>query len=377
MAIERRLAAWVEAGLIDAATADRIRAHERAHARPVVALAVAGLGLFALALGLMLIVAANWDRIPPALKLGTHLALLAAALVAAGWSLHHGRRLAAEGALFVAAALVLAGIALQAQVYQLTGPVWEALLLWLALAGPMLLVAGRTRLTGTLFAAIALIGPAAAAIDTVDRGGFWRLAQGAAMAVPILLIALGAGATRLAAGFRKALLDAGIASSLAAASIAHFAWASTITTAQALDNTLRFLLPVLAAGLAATHLHRHESGLPRALLLPLLVAPLAAAALALAVPHPDATGSRVVGFLLFLAMWGAIARGAAEAGWQTLFAIAVAAAALRLFIVYVELFGSLAATGGGLVAGGLLMLGLALGWRRLVFRQARQIGDRR
>ncbi|MFN3370871.1 MAG: DUF2157 domain-containing protein [Sphingomonadaceae bacterium] len=369
MAIERRLATWVEAGLIDSATAERIRTHESAHARPVLALAVAGLGLFALALGLMLIVAANWDRIAAPVKLGAHLALLAAALATAWWARARNRPFVAEGALFLAAALVLAGIALQAQVYQLTGPAWEALLLWLALAGPMLLLAGRTRLAGTLFAAMALIGPAAMAADTVDRGGLWRLAQGAAMAVPILLIALGAGAPRLAPGFRKALLDAGIVAALAAASIAHFAWASRITPAQALDNGVRFLVPALAAALALIAVRRADGLLPRLLVLPLLVAPLVAGALALAIPHPDATASRIVGFLLFLALWGLVARGAALAGWQTLFAIAVAAAAIRLFIVYIELFGSLASTGGGLVAGGLLMVGLAFGWQRLVRRQ--------
>lgn len=369
MAIGRRLADWVEAGLIDSATADRIRAHERAHARPVLALAVAGLGLFALALGLMLIVAANWDRISPAVKLGAHLALLAGALAAVWWAGARGRLLLAEAALFIAAALVLAGIALQAQVYQLTGPAWEALLLWLALAGPMLLVAGQTRVTATLFAAIALLGPAGMAADTVDRGGLWPLAQGTAMAVPLLLMALGAGAARLPLGFRRALLESGLVAALAAASIAHFAWASHITPAQALDNALRFAVPALAAALALAAARRSDGLLPRPLHLPLLLAPLVAAALALALPHPDATVSRIIGFGLFLGLWAAVARGAAEAGWQTLFAVAVAAAALRLFIVYLELFGSLAATGAGLVTGGLLMVGLALGWQRLVRRQ--------
>ncbi len=372
MAIERRLAAWVEAGLIDTATAEAIRAHESATARPVLAWAVAGLGLFALALGLMLIVAANWDRIAPPVKLGAHLALLAAALSAAWAARERNRPLLAEAALFLGAALVLAGIALQSQVYQLAGTAWEALLLWLALAGPMLLVAGRTRLTGTLFAAMALLGPVAMAIDTVDRGGLWRLAQGAAMAVPLLLLALGAGAARLAPGFRRALLDSGIVAALAAASIAHFAWASHITAAQALDNGVRFLVPALAAALALAAARRGDGLLPRPLILPLLFAPLVAGALALAIPHPDATASRITGFLVFFGLWALVARGAAEAGWQTLFAIAVAAAALRLFIVYLELFGSLAATGSGLVTGGLLMVGLAFVWRRLVGRQPRR-----
>lgn len=49
-------------------------------------------------------------------------------------------------------------------------------------------------------------------------------------------------------------------------------------------------------------------------------------------------------------MWGVAARAAGEDGWRLLFGTAVAAIAIRLFIIYFELFGSLASTGLGLVA---------------------------
>ncbi len=368
MSLDRKLDAWIEAGLIEKATADAIRAHESAAERPTALWAISGLGLLALTLGIILVISANWDRIADWVKLSTHMALLCAAAAAAFWAAGQNRRWVAESALFLTAMLVLGGIALHAQVYQLTGPAWHALLLWLLLAGPALLVGGQTRLAGYLFAAMALLGPTGMAIDTVDKGGIWRLAQGAAMAVPLALIALSLAKQQLAPGFRLALRETGIIATLAAASIAHFAWASNITAAQASDNALRMLAPATVA-LFTAGLALRSTEFPRALVVPLIVAPVIAAALALAIPHPDHMLSRLVGVAVFIGLWAAIAQGAAASGWNALFAIAVAAIGLRIFIIYIELFGSLAATGGGLILGGGLVVGLTWLWNRIVRRR--------
>ena len=368
MSLDRKLDAWIEAGLLDKGTADRIRAHEAASERPTALWAISGLGLLALTLGVILLISANWDRIADWLKLSVHMLLLAGAVAAAFRAHGANRRWAAELALFLTAMLVLGGIALHAQVYQLTGASWHALLLWLVLAGPMLLIGGQTRLSGYLLAAMALLGPTAMAIDTVERGGAWRLAQGLAMAVPILLIALSLARAHLAPGFRLALRELGIIVTLGAASIAHFAWASTITPAQALDNAVRLIAPAGVALLAAGFALR-SSDLPRALVVPLIVAPVLATALALAIPHPDQMASRLIGVVVFVGLWGAVAQGAAKSGWNALFAVAIAAIGLRIFIIYIELFGSLAATGGGLVVGGAIVVGLTLAWNRIVRRR--------
>lgn len=368
MSLDSRLNAWVAAGLIDLGTADSIRAFEGRRERPVARWAIAGLGLLAVLLGIVLVISANWDLIPHAVKLGGHMALLVGAGAAHWWARGKGHMRVAEGALFLFAGLVLGGIALQSQLYQLTGPVWHALLLWLAIAGPALLVGGTTRLTGFALAAMALIGPAAMAADTVDAGGPWRLAQGAAMAVPALLIGLSI-ALRGRSGFRLALREAGIVTILAGASLAHFAWASNIRPEQALDNAVRLLPAGLASLLAIAHGWRRPTAFPRTLLLPLLAGPPIAFALALAIPHPDTMLSRLAGIAVFMGLWAAIARAAAAEGWTSLFGVAIAAIGLRIFIVYIELFGSLAATGGGLIAGGALLVGLSWLWHRIVTRR--------
>jgi hypothetical protein len=369
VSLDSRLDAWVAAGLIDLGTADAIRTFEGGRARPVARWAIQGLGLLAVVLGISLLISANWDLIPRVVKLGGHLALLVGTGAACWWARDRDRMRVAEGALFLFAGLVLGGIALQSQIYQLTGPVWHALLLWLLIAGPALLLGGATRLTGFAFAAMALIGPAAMAADTIDAGGAWRLAHGAAMAVPALLIALSI-ALPGRSGFRLALREAGIVTILAGASLAHFAWASNIRPEQALDNAVR-LLPAGLASLSAVAIGwRRPGDLPRSLLLPLLAGPPIAFALALAIPHPDAMASRLIGIAVFTALWSSVARAAAAEGWTSLFGVAVAAIGLRIFIVYLELFGSLAATGGGLIAGGGLLVGLSWLWHRIVTRRS-------
>lgn len=368
MSLDSRLNSWVEAGLIDLPTADRIRRHESAQERPVLRWALAGLGLFAVVLGIILLISANWDLIPHGVKLAGHMALLLGAALAHWHWKQRGRLWPAEGALFLFSGLVLAGIALQSQVYQLTGPVWHALLLWLLLAGPALLLSGETRLTATGFCSLALIGPAAMVIDTIDDGGWWRLAHGAAMAVPALFVALALLIDRRRPGFALALRESGIVLLLTGAGIVHFAWASHITAEQAADNLVR-LLPAAAACLGTLALAWRRADIPRAILLPLLLGPPLLFAAALCLPHPDGMASRMIGIALYMALWSAIARGAAVSGWSSLFAVAIAAIALRIFIVYIELFGSLAATGSGLVVGGLLLVGLSWLWHRIVTRR--------
>ncbi len=106
----RKIAAWHEAGLIDAATRDRLLAHEAEHARPLALWAVFGIGALAIGLGLVSVIAANWEDIPGQLRLAVHLALIVAALAAL--FLREARMAAAspwavEALLFVSAALGL------------------------------------------------------------------------------------------------------------------------------------------------------------------------------------------------------------------------------------------------------------------------------
>lgn len=371
MAIDRKIESWVAAGLIDAPAADRIRAYEAEAGKPVLPWAIAALGLFALGLGTILLVSANWDRIADGLKLGIHLAMLAAALLTVWWSSRSSGRLwPGESALFLSGVLLLAGQALHAQIYQLSGPIWHMLILWLLLMSPLVLLAGRSWLTGIGWSVMLLAGLATMAADVPDTGA-WLLVQGFALAAPALLMLVSLAPSIASVAFRQALHAVGLIALLGGASLAHLAWATAVSGSDAGQWALRLCPAALATAMALYASHRWPGAIPGPLFRAILIGPLLAVALAFAVPHPDMWGSRLAGVVIFVLMWGWVAREASRASWGGLFGVAVAAIAVRIFLIYVELFGSLAATGLGLIGGGLLTVLLAIGWRRIMRMRAR------
>lgn len=81
MKLPAKLAQWQQAGIIDSEIAARILAHEaraqaQAGGRPYLLYAVLGLGALSLCIGLISVVAANWDGIPAGAKLALDLLLL-------------------------------------------------------------------------------------------------------------------------------------------------------------------------------------------------------------------------------------------------------------------------------------------------------------
>lgn len=374
MALERDLARWVNAGLIEQAAADRILAHEARSARPLWLWALAALGVVSIGLGVLLLIAANWDTIPKPMKLGGHLLLTAAA--AGAVALARERPWLSEGALFLLLCLVLGGLALHAQIYQLSGPSWGLLLTALLLSGPALLLHGRTWLAGVAFALLALATAALQLLELNNRGPLGQPPdfplQSLLLAAPLLLLALGLapggvphpGMTRPFRALPLFLLAA------AAYLVGGFIWRMEIAPAD-VPPALRLLLVPLPAAALALWLNGRSGRLPPRLLPALLIGPLLALILPFLIPHPEGMiWARLLGILITLLALGWAGFAAGQAGWRWLFNLAIGLAALRILIAYFELFGTLATTGFGMVGGGLLLIGLAVAWRRL----ARQAG---
>jgi len=143
----RKISTWHDAGLIDADTRDRLLAYEASHARPLALWAVFGIGALAIGLGLVSVIAANWEEIPGQLRLAVHLAPIVGALAAL--FLREDRIAATspwavEALLFVTAALGLTFFGHLGQVYQTSSPLWKPLATWLVLFAPLLLLMGRS-----------------------------------------------------------------------------------------------------------------------------------------------------------------------------------------------------------------------------------------
>jgi len=120
MSLDRKLARWESAGLIDGTTRARIRAFEQSERAPIALYALGVLGAATLALGILSVIAANWDGIPGTVKLAVDLLIGLGLAVATYIAVRRDAGWPAEVLITVFYGFTLASIALVGQVYQLT-----------------------------------------------------------------------------------------------------------------------------------------------------------------------------------------------------------------------------------------------------------------
>jgi uncharacterized membrane protein len=362
----RKIATWHDAGLIDAATRDRLLAYEESHARPLALWAVFGIGALAIGLGLVSVVAANWEDIPGQLRLAVHFALIAGGLAAL---FLREERIAAtspwavEALLFITAALGLTFFGHLGQVYQTSSPLWKPLAVWLALFAPLLLLMGRSWpsalavLGGSVWCAWEYVTASTGYDRMRDPGLGWLMWLAFITALPIMFAPLAAGmrARSPRPDFWRRLEQLALAYAVAGASFACAIasadafgeggltekWASmAVSGAVALLAGIGVVLarPIVSGRMAGAIIAGAGVALPLAYLLDDLTVPAAA---------------------LFMALWVGIAAAALVAGWRGVFQLSVGVIALRLIILSFELASDLLLSGFGLILSGFMILGVA------------------
>jgi uncharacterized membrane protein len=369
---------WQKAGLIDDDLARRIVEWEIANRRPVVLWAIAGMGALAMVLGVMAIVGANWESIPAWLKLAVVLGLNGACAMAVFVFWRQQQLWPREIAALLLFGLVLSGIALIGQVYQLQSDPWRALVLWLALCTPFLALTAHTRLTGTIWG-IAAVTTWFMASDPIHdllarigmlptRRQYWDfgllfLVMGYLAACVMIVLASLRRLWPEARGQADLLMRLAIAGLIATCSLAMaFAWREA-GDGGPLGPIVAAAIATLAAGVALWSMHAEAE---RRILLALLAASVAVWIVALLISGSGSKQADLVRAVLFIAYWGVIGAMAARAGARALFGLAFSMIGLRLLVLYFEAIGGLTATGLGLIGGGVLCLALAaIGWRLL------------
>lgn len=146
MSMRRKVETWAALGLINDQQAQAILAHEAVHKTSSFGRWLSGAAFFAILLGVLSIIGANWADIPGQVKIIVHLLLN---LMSAVWIWRTAEgSLKREIAVFVFSGLVLTMIALTGQVYQLQGTLAGALSLWMMLITPVVFVFSRDLWTG-------------------------------------------------------------------------------------------------------------------------------------------------------------------------------------------------------------------------------------
>lgn len=381
MNLERKLARWHDAGLIDADTRARILAFEHAGRTPIALYALGVLGAGTVALGVVALIAGNWEAIPGRVKLACDLAIGAALAAGTYLAVRRTRAWPAEVLITLFYGFTLASIALVGQVYQLDTPAWQGLLAWTVATLPLVLL-GRTRNLATL---------ATAGVVTTHV---------------ICLIALFEHLERVGLG-EQTLLDLAVtlafASALLYLALARVPWLVRNRPEYARTISALAWIAILAGGFALQFIWYDDLERYQTLGWSLVTTALLAGATAMALPRlylGIAPGARralaaILGFLwLTLAGGGAFARpslavvGAVlQVVWLGLFAWAsiqlglvrvfnllTGLIAVRLLVIYFEVFGSLLSTGLGLITGGALTLLAGWLWRKKTGDLAARLG---
>lgn len=364
----RKIEAWHQAGLIDGETRTRLIAYEAEHARPLALWAVFGIGALAIGLGLISIVAANWEDIPAQLRLAVHFALMLGA-AAALWlredEIAASSPWAVEALLFVFAVLGLTFFGHLGQVYQTSAPLWQPLTIWLALFGPVMLLGGRSWAVAGL-----LIGGAIYCVweynyaqwmlDEMDGGqGASKIWVALVTSLPVLFAPLGAyfrsrstrsdfwrrmeqlaltyavvGGSAFAAMASTGMLDDGDsifgpASQITRSVVALLAGALVVVARPGISGQMSGAIIAGSGFVMSAALVVNDAILPAG--------------------------------ILFMLLWAGIAWAALYAGWRGVFQFAVGVIALRLIILSFELASDLLMSGFGLVFAGIMILGVAYG----------------
>jgi uncharacterized membrane protein len=359
MDLEQKLKRWTEARLVSSEQAERILAFEKERERPTLLYAVAGLAGLAVAIGLVSIVAANWDLIPGRMKL----ALDAVVVIGLGQAVVHlGTRQPAwleEAARVAYHGLVLASIALVGQVYQLGGNAAQALLAWSVLTFPLMAL-GRSARVGLLWL-IGLQVTYFVGLSELAEGGGSRADHALAAAYWAPLAALALGRTRWLRRLRSEYAE--VLRAAAWVELVLLSGAASLAFYDTLAQGERTPWLVVGVSLVATAwlCYQTEPTPAGRAQRSLLAIAFAACHLPLFMPHGKWP---LAAALAFIVVFAVVALAAHRKGRSKLLHLATAAIGLRLLMIYFEVFGTLLDTGLGLTLGGLLTLLVTWFWAR-------------
>lgn len=362
--LEKKLESWVQAGLIDKEQAKAIQTHENTRSdRSWAVFGIAAVGVVAIATGLISIIAANWDDISKVTKLSAYLGVL---LFTAFIALKRIDRssIVRELALTFMMLWFLAGLGLVSQIYHLHSEEWRGLAFWCALTISLALIA-QNRLASHIwhfgFAATLLLWAFGQEADfrthTSSHGRLVYISS-----IPLIFL-IGSQTKRaaLVSHFSEPSVNWASVGLGLVSIVGHMFWYDSPSPIMSRMPIYTFILVSLATSGSALFLWLKSDRLFAILISAFIMVLCVNVALPAFLP----IGHRhVMGAFFFILTWSLSAAGAAASNRRRLFDLCTAGIGVRFIVAYFELFGSLAATGVGLIFSGLIIMGIAWIWHR-------------
>ena len=377
----RKLIRWEKNDLITMDQLFAILEYERVSNGKRLFRSLVGLALFAIAMGVLAIIAANWSHIPGGVKVGAHF-LLNIAAACAVWKYHKERAdIKREGATLLFFALNLTMIVLIGQVFQLGGNYAGALTLWMVMSSPAVFLFGKSPINAVPWVLAFLATIWALLVDFIsirheDLLSF-LVFLGAGLYVPLVL----AGASGLRAVtkhrpewsqvlFRFALLIFAIQ-----ATGGSFMWYGDVGDAMykimaedgSYTHGYTLMLGVIAIAFVSVlvferiktalgHIEKDRTGYV------FVIVSMISATMPLILMSGEV---HFIAAVHFCAYWLFAGWVGYRLGYNRLINAAVTLITLRIIVIYFELFGGLMFTGFGLIFSGILSLAILKGAMRV------------
>lgn len=373
--LNRTLDRWHKADVISADQVLSIKEFEKNRHSGRFQKSLFGLGAFAILVGILAIVAANWHGIPVSVKLSVHMIVNAVIAYYIYRSDKQGRETLREILVLVLMGLTITFIGLTGQVFHLASNIQAAIILWMVLVSPFMLLFGRTKISllpwllGFLAAIYCGFGEITEALN-LSKEQTLLSAIGLTLFMPLSMVCAG---SMIKSSEKSALPDL-----LLHAGFLIFLVTITGMTMIWYDDhneRLRFLgvnghqfivlTMMIASAIAAKFIPlsaRDFSAYEASVMRYLWMIGLGIAALPVILITQSSTFMAAISFVAF---WLCVGGAAQIIGWPRLVTLAIFLVAVRIYVVYIELFGSLLQTGFGLILSGGVLIGLGYGAKKL------------
>ena len=377
MNLQKKLAVWQQENLITREQGEKIAAFEKNGRKPVLSWALLALACFCILLGIVSVISANWQEIAPEYKLFLDFVLLIGTAAAVFKMYLSGRDIWFEWLLLFFAGLILASIGLIAQIYQIQPEGLRGYLLWSVLAFPIMLFSRKIVLPLVWLPVFML-----SLIDALnDMRFFERILEILQKTFPFAISIAGILVfsfiyrllavhfrTRLAAQIKAMkfwlvfdisvlviVMDFGagdvFGSMLLSQLFDNYSWASVIVICGLILGTVGF------------GYFSYKYNYSR--LLTCILAILLGFSLVYNALPENKDVLNIWGFLLSMSVLSCLVAYALIKSRMKLLNLSTALMALRFFIVFLQVFGSLLMTGVGLIVCGVVFLGIICIWRKL------------
>ncbi len=379
MNLEKKIEAWLQAAIIDKNTADRIRQFENNSSRIGFFFILGALGSLALGVGIIALVASNWQFIPSWIKLSVDILImiiLSFGIVRADVSNKQWQK---ETLIIAYYLIFLASIGLVGQIYQLGAPMYQGMILW-TIGSAFFVFMGSSRSLAVFWLAGVLT--TYACIVEAFIGNIEPLYKKEAIAlftffIPFILLLVSSLPLlqRAKPNFVSVFKPASVVWILAMGFFSQFIWYQKIS-----DNEVLFwsLLVIMVATIAFASFYKFDSIVKNVRIVLILRIFLIMNSLFICLPWVfPRKAYDLVGVGSHFVLCGFLGWIALKVSHKKLFNWMASLAGFRIVTVYFEVFGSLLETGLGLIATGIFILAFVWifvkkfpRWENLISEQA-------